>query len=289
MSGRIHAARVITKRRLSETLISPGFYIAQAVGLLVGYFLVTGFVKAIDSSGFNFQLYPVYDLISRSLQGAFGSAFVDKLFSEGPFLFTLYVSFFPVFLYLAISSVFKFGLEKKVGALELLAYGPADGTSYFMAFLIKDILLTALYLLILTIFLGITAALNNLILGPMFYYSLVSIFFISSAIYAYGILASALTENSASAIALFIGVLLFFLIVIMGSFTIVSGYVRNLTSVFAWIIKWLSPFFYWDLGLRAIETGNSISFLLSLLFLIILSWVILFVSHITLKVKGVRA
>ena len=96
----------------------------------------------------------------------------------GPFLFTLYVAFLPVLLYLAISSVFRFGLEKKVGALELLAYGPADGTSYFLAALIKDILMTAIYLVLLYLFLLIAALLNNLILGPSFYYSLIVLFFL---------------------------------------------------------------------------------------------------------------
>ena len=77
---RAHAARVITKRRLFETLISPGYYLALVVGLFLGFFLVTGFVNSIDSSGFNYQLNPVYDLIGRSFEGAFGKTFVEQLF-----------------------------------------------------------------------------------------------------------------------------------------------------------------------------------------------------------------
>ena len=44
---RIAAARVIARRRLLETFISPGFYIALTIGLLLGYFLVAGFKKHI--------------------------------------------------------------------------------------------------------------------------------------------------------------------------------------------------------------------------------------------------
>ncbi len=289
MSDRINAAKVIAKRKIFETIINPGFYIVQTIGLLLGYFLITRFVQSIDSSGFNFQLNPVYDLIGRSLEGALGATFIDKLFSEGPFLFALYVSFIPAFLYLSVSSVFKFGLEKKIGALELITYGPADGTSYFMGSFARDVLITVLYILVLVVFFGIAAALNNLVLGPMFLYSLVLIFFISLAIYAYGILASVLTDNAASSIALFLGALIFFLIIMFGSFTIVSGYVRNLSNVIAWIIKWLSPFFYWDLGLRAVESGNSLFFLLSLFLLLLLSGIILLISHLTLNARGVRS
>ena len=91
-------------------------------------------------------------------------SFLEKLFSEGPFQFVFYISFIPVFLYLSFSTVFHFGLEKKVGAIELLAYGPVDGTSYFLAFYIKDVVLTILYLLVLVLFLSAAALLNNLVL-----------------------------------------------------------------------------------------------------------------------------
>lgn len=288
MSTRIHAARVIARRGIFETIISPGYYLALSIGLLLGYSLITGFVKSVDSSGFNFQLNPVYGLIYRSFEGAFGKTFVEQLFAEGPFLFALFVSFSPVFLYLMISSVFRFGLEKKVGAIELLTYGPADGSAYFMASMIKDILLTGLTMVVLLIFLFIAALLNNFVLGPMVSYSFLMLFFLATSIYAYGILASVITENPASAIAIFIGVMAFFVVIMMGSFIIVSSYVRNLASVFAWMIQWFSPYFYWGLALRAVEAGNTGFFGLSLAFLGILTATILLLSHIILRVKGVR-
>ena len=288
MSPRLRATAVIARRRILETVISPGWYVAQTIGLLLGYLLVAGFVRAIDSSGFAFTLDPAYDLIGRSLAGAFGTTFVSKLFAEGPFLFTLYVGFLPVLLYLAVSSVFRFGLEKKVGALELLTYGPADATAYFLAALVKDVLLTLASLVVLLLFLLVAAGLNNLVLGPAFFSSLVILFFLCIAIYGYGILAASLTDNSASAIALFLGLILVFSIVMIGSFTVVSGYVRNLASVFAWVIKWVSPLFYWDLALRYAEVGNWGLYALGALLLLVLAAAVLALSHLTMKVRGVR-
>jgi hypothetical protein len=289
MNYRAHATAVLARRRILETVIGPGFYVAQAIGLVPAYLLVAGFVRAIDSSGFDYQLNTAYELIGRSLVGAFGATFVEKLFSEGPFLFTLYIAFLPVLLYLAVSSVFRFGLEKKVGALELLTYGPADSTSYFLAALIKDIILTAVYLVELLVFLLITGLLNNLNLGPSFSYSLLILFFLAIAIYAYGILASSLTDNSASAVAVFLGCFLFFIVIMMGSFTIVSGYVRNLSSVFSWIIKWISPIYYWDLSLRFAEVGNWGVYFLGMLLLLVLSTLVLLISHLIMKARGVRS
>ena len=288
MSPRLRATAVIARRRILETVISPGWYVALTIGLLLAYLLVAGFVRAVDSSGFDFTRDPAYDLIGRSLAGAFGTTFVSKLFAEGPFLFTLYVGFLPVLLYLAVSSVFRFGLEKKVGALELLTYGPADATAYFLAALVKDLLLTLISLVVLLLFLLVAAGLNNLVLGPAFFSSLAILFFLCASIYGYGILAASLTDNSASAIALFLGLVLVFSIVMIGSFTVVSGYVRNLASVFAWVIQWISPLFYWNLALRFAEVGNWGLYALGALLLLALAAAVLALSHLTMKVRGVR-
>jgi hypothetical protein len=149
--------------------------------------------------------------------------------------------------------------------------------------------MTAIYLVLLYLFLLIAALLNNLILGPSFYYSLIVLFFLSIAVYAYGAFASSLTDNSASAIAVFLGLVLFFFIIMMGSFTIVSGYVRNLSSVLAWIIKWISPLFYLDLALRYIQVGNWGMYLVGNLLLLVLAAVVLLITHVTINARGVRS
>ena len=289
MSERTHATRVLTGWRLRETLLSPGFYIAQVVGLLLTVFLISRFVASVDSSGFNFQLNPIYDLIGRSLSGTFGLTFTIKLFAEGPFLFVLYLAFLPVLIYLAVSSVFRFGLEKKAGAVELVAYGPADGTAYLISYFAKDFILTLVYLAVLVIFFATTAVLNNLVLGPLFFYSLALLFFIALTVYAYGMLTSVLADNPASSLAVFIGLNVFFFTLMLGSFTVVSGYVRSLANTLAWIVQWFSPAFYWSLGFRAMETGNVSVFLLTALILCVLTAAILAVSHLVIKTRGVKA
>ena len=288
MNHRLHATAVLAKRRIFETLISPGYYVAQTVGLVLAYLLVAGFVRSIGSSGFDYELHPAYGLIGRTLVGAFGTTFADKLFAEGPFLFTVHIAFLPVLLYLAVSSVFRLGLEKKVGALELLTYGPADATSSFAATLIKDMLMTAIYLVALLLFLLVAAGLNNLVLGPSFFASLGILFFLAIAFYGYGILAASLADNSASAVAAFLGAIFVFIVIMMGSFTVIGGLVRSVSSVFAWVVRWISPLFYWDLASRSAEVGNWAMYAVGALLLVVLSAAVLFVSHVTMSVRGVR-
>jgi hypothetical protein len=289
MKRRLHAALVIARRQAFETLLSPGLYVTLTLGLLLGFFLVSGFAASIDSAGFNPTLNPLYDMLGRSLAGIFGSAFVGKLFAEGPFLFALVVSFLPVFLFLSISSVFRFGQEKTAGAVELLAYGPADGTSYIVASFLKDVAFTAASLVLIVGFLGAAAALGNLVLGPLFLASLPVLFALALAISAYGIICSVLSANASSALAAFIGILLVFLLVLAGSLSIASASVRTIASVAAAVLQWISPFFYASLCLRAVQGGGAAGMLGGIGLLLALAAVLLAAAHLAISRRGVRA
>jgi hypothetical protein len=289
MSGYVNAARVIAKRKLFEVAITPGYYIALSLSLSFGFLLVYFFTEAIGSSGFAPAASPVYDVVSKSLAGLFGETFVDKLFAEGPYFFALFVSFLPILIYLAMSSAFRFGFEKNVGAIELLAYGPADGTSYFLASIVKDLILTAVSLVVLLVFFGLSAVINNLVLGPLFFFSLIMIIFFALAVFSYCIFASVVTDSEASSVALLIAFFVLFTFVQIGSFALISGYVRNLSSILGWIVQWISPVFYWQMGLDAIDAGQGLFFAGNLLALTAVSCLLLLLSHFILKKRGIRA
>jgi hypothetical protein len=289
MSDRTRATWVIAKRQMFEALISPGLYIALVVGLFLGFFLVSGFVRAVDSSGFNPQLRPLYDIIARALEGAFGKTFVDALFAEGPLPFAFAISFLPSFLSIAVSSVFKFGLEKNAGAVELVAYGPADGTSYLIASYVKDLFLILLVIVVILAFMVGAAAIYNFVVGPELLLTALLSFFLSIALFAYGVLASMLTTNGSSSLALFLGIVAFFLVVLFGSFAIVGEYVRNLSTAVAGVVQWISPFFYANLSLQANAAGDSLGFFSGLALLVVLAGVILAASHFIITARGVRA
>jgi len=288
MSDRTRAARIIAKKQVFEALIGPGFYVALAVGLLLGYFLVSAFARSVDSSGFNPRLHPLYDAIGRALEGAFGTAFVDGLFAEGPLPFAFAVSYLPVFLYLAVSSVFKFGLERNAGAVELVVYGPADGTSYLIACYLKDLFLSLLALVVILGFTLAAAGIFNDFAGPALFLTAVVAFFLSLALLAYGMFASMVTANAASSLALFLGIVLFFLIVLFGSFAIVGEYVRSLSTVVGNVVQWISPFYYGNLSLQANAAGDPLGLLAGLALLVCLSGAILAASHFIMQARGVR-
>jgi hypothetical protein len=282
---RLHSAWVIAKRKTKETWYAPGIYISATAGLLLAYLTVSSYTKSIGSGGFDSSLNPVFDLLAGLLIGAFGESFFLNFFSEGPFLFALIIAFIPVLMHLTISSVFRFGLEKNVGALRLIAFGPADGTSYIIGSMLKDVFFYSLYLVVLTCFFLLGAVTNNLLLGPKFYYALLTIFSFALCISAYGIMASVLTSNSGSAVALFSTALLVFALVNLGTFVNVQGYIRDLSSTVSMIIKWISPFFFWQWAMKAVDASSAGQFVLALCGMLLVSLVLVFASHLSQRYR----
>jgi hypothetical protein len=289
MSDRARAARIIAKRQVFEALISPGFYLSLVVGLFLGFFLMSSFVRAVDSSGFNPQLNPVYDIVGRALEGAFGRTFLDSLFAEGPLPLAFAVSFLPVLLFIAVSSVFRFGLEKNAGAVELIVYGPADGTSYLIATYVKDLILVLLAAAAVLGFTIAAAPIYNLVAGPQLFLTALVAVFVSFSLFAYGVFASMVTANASSSLALFLGIVAFFLVVFLGSFAIVGEYARSLSTVVGSAVQWVSPFFYANLALQSNAAADPLGFLGGLALMLVLSAAILAASHFIIRARGVRA
>lgn len=289
MSGRFRAARVIAVRQVVESLVSPGFYVILSLALALGCALSAGFAASVDTSGFNAKLSPLYDFVSRVIGGSFGASFQDKLFAEGPLGFALLVSFLPMLVYLAVSSVFRFGHEKNAGAVELIVYGPADGTSYVLAAFLKDMLLSLLSIAVLAAALAGAAAFTRLVPGRLFATVLLVLPLACLSIFAYGALCSILASNATSALALFIGIQFVFVLLLAGSFAIVSEQVRSASSVAAALLQWVSPFFYAGMCFRAAQSAQALVFAAGCALLLLLSAVILFAGHLAIGRSGVRA
>jgi hypothetical protein len=288
MNYTLHAGKVVAKRRIYETLITPGFYIAASFGLITGHLLISGFTRCVDTGGINFALSPVYSRLTELLSGLFGVSFVEKLFSKGPFPFAFLSALLPVFFYLPFSSAYQFGFEKSVGALELIVYGPARSLSIALAFFLKDLIFLVTYSGFLILFFSVSALIHNLTLDVIFFHSVVTTFFLALGVYSYNILSVALTKHAASSLATFFGFILLFSIVAIGNLAVTGEYVRNLSRVFSWIVQWFSPVFYWVMGLQAAEYGNLSIQLLSSGALVVLSASLILLSHIAFSTRGVR-
>ncbi len=289
MNRRLRAALVIARHQALETLLAPGLYVTLALGMLVGLALTAGFASSVDSAGFNAAGNPLYDVIDRAIVALFGVSFEAKLFAEGPFAVALPASFLPVFLFLGISSVFRFGQEKSAGAVELLTYGPADGTSYFSAMFVTQAVLTLGAIGIISLFLWVSAAVGNLVLGPTFLLLIPVLFVLSLSVYAYGILLSVVSSNATAALASFLGVAALFAAVAVGSLAAASDSLHTVLSVATSIVQWLSPLYYASLCIRTAQVGSAAGSLAGIFLQVALAALLLGASHLAIGRRGVRA
>jgi hypothetical protein len=286
---RANAAVVIARRRVFEAVIHPGFSIALAVALAVACVCVAAFVRSIDSSGFNPKANPFYWLLEGLLAGAFGETFVSELFSHGPFMLAANAAFLPVLLYLSLTSIHKFGSEKAAGAIELLSYGPSDGTAYFLASMLKDMILSALALVLLIAFFALSVVVENLAFDSRIPGVMIAIFFTAVSVCAYAVFISVMTETANSAVALFLGGFVLLMLVCAGSYALGSSSVHGLSVVAASVVQWFSPFFYWSLCVKGASAGDSLLFIVGLAGQVLLACAALVASHHVLRRRGVRS
>jgi ABC-type transport system involved in multi-copper enzyme maturation permease subunit len=289
MHERVHAMRVVARTQLKESLLSPGLYVALSLGLVIGWLLCSGFVQSIDSSGFDPRLNGFWDFATRALSGAFGPVFVERLLAEGPFLAILVASVSPILLFLAIGSVFRFGMEKATGAVELFAYGPADGTAYFLGSFIKDAILTAGAIVVLTPYFILLAAVQNLVIGPQFYAALPVVFLLSLSLSAFGILCSTIVSHAAAALALFLAIGVVFCGSMAGSLSASGSSVGAAAEVASTVLQWFSPLHYAAMCARGYGGGSVLGYAGGLVLLAALSAAVLVGSHLLIRRRGVRA
>jgi hypothetical protein len=271
-----------------ETLLSPGYLLVQTVSLVIAHTAILGFVKSVDSAGFDHTLTTGYELIGRVLSTTFGDIFLEKMFSDGPFLFALYVGFFPVLLYLSINTVFRSSIEKQVGGMELLCYGPVDKTSCYLASFIRDLILSLIFIFFLLILFIVDAGVLNLLVTRKVIWALFALPAVSAAVFAYGMLIGSVSDSSTAGLALFLGIMVLFAAVLVSSYAMAGANIRRLSTILNNIVQWISPGKYWVESLRAIELGQAGLLLLSIVKLLILVAVLLTTSHLLLRKSRVR-
>ena len=289
MNFRAHAVSAIGKTRLRETLIQPGFYIAAAVGLLVAFVVQYAFSLSVGSGGFEPSLNRLFEVVGRVLTSTFGETFVDELFADGPYLFALFAAFVPVYLYVVISSLFRSGMEKQVGAMELLTSGPADGTACYLAALVRDVTVTFIYLLALLGAFAAGSLFHNLAITPRVVLGFVQLLFVALLFFAYATFLGSATNGPISALISDIGLTLLFVLIYGAKYAVIGGGVRSVAASVGIVLEWLSPLHYWKLGAESAAMQQWTGVLLALIALAGLSGVLIVGSHLILSRKGARA
>ena len=305
MRRRRRAVLAILRFKLREAALTPGYYVVLALALAGLYVLVRAFVAGVDGGGFVcagvslaedaeawntcYRQTPVYAVLGRVVTAAFGATFANALFADGPFQIGLPVALVPCCAFAALMSVLGQGLEKRVGMMELVICGPADGASYLIATLARDVIVATIAAVAIGMFCLLAAAAFNMALGIRFLPTALACLLVAAAFFGYGLLANAVADGPAGAVALLLLVILVFAALFVGSYALVGGYVVTLSAVLAAPLQWLSPLYYLGVAYTAMSAGNAAGYLVGLGGLILVTAAATTAGAVVVRWRGVRA
>lgn len=268
----IQTIKALTKRDLYSNLRSWGIYIVAFLSFVASSFILKNYLDSIQAD--------------------------NILISADPLNYPLFISVVIISLYLAILSAVSISREKDQGTLEVLFYGPVSSSTYILGKYIKDIL-TYLVMIIffLVYFWGVSLLTNLGFSYGLLKTILVSIFSVS-CIVSFGLFISSLTGKMRNSIIWLVGILGLFLAVQLGqtvllgmpeeSMSPVLTYLGDTLSVVSQGINWISPFSYLTRGIDAVYLDSTLLYGLNILYSLVYSAVLLSLSILILKQKGVK-
>ena len=268
----IQTIKALTKRDLYSSLRSWGIYIVAFLSFIASSFILKNYLDSIQAD--------------------------NILISADPLNYPLFISVVIISLYLAILSAVSISREKDQGTLEVLFYGPVSSSTYILGKYIKDILT---YLVMVVFFLvyfwGVSLLTNLGFSYGLLKTILVSIFSVS-CIVSFGLFISSLTGKMRNSIIWLVGILGLFLAVQLGqtvllgmpeeSMSPVLTYLGDTLSVVSQGINWISPFSYLTRGIDAVYLDSTLLYGLNILYSLVYSAVLLSLSILILKRKGVK-
>ncbi len=286
MHVKLQAALTLLKPKLKDLLLNPGIFIAAAVSTTLGLVLVKGFTTIVGSGRLLFEQNPLYFLILRTVEPLFGETVFTKLFSEGPFLFALIIALAPFFLYILIFSAHSLGYEKNSGVVTLVSFGPADYSTFSLSNIMRDMIITAGFMLYLLIFFLLLSGYFGLLLGARFWVCYLLFFFLFPALFSLIPFVTALTRSPGSGVMLLIIITAALFIVDVSSFVIAGMYIETLTELLSSVFRWISPFSYFRFGLTAVEGAGLPALAAGIAALTAFTGTILFLVSLIERKKG---
>ena len=270
--SRPYVAWVLAKRDLMSTLFGAGFYLTVFATTIVAGFMLQSHLSSVRQVGMLITASPL----------------------DVPFFFAVMVCS----IYLALASATSIAREKDLQTMEVLFYGPVDNVSFVLGKYIKGLLGFLVVAVFLVFYFALTSGVANLGLAARFWQTFVLSLFLVSCVISFGIIFSALTNGVRSSLLLFLGAI-GLLLAIQLSNQFLSGLSSNVLSqpfiilrdgisIVALVVRWISPIAYFFEGLEAVSIASASKYLISLVSSIIYSLVLLTLSVLILRAKGVR-
>lgn len=272
MRQRLHVVKVIARRGIQSTVYGLGIYVAASIAFLVAMFFIRSNIHGVTENGLMVMTNPLnYPLFIAVIIGA---------------------------TYLSLTSAIAVSRERDQGTLEVLFYGPIDGTSYLFAKFIEQLVVfLGLAVLYVVIFFGISRLTNFGMDGSFLGMAGLSVF-LTASIVAFGLFLSTISRSTRTAVILLLALLALFLAVdvVASILTSMSAKDMSTTLIYARVavevvnkgLQWISPFAYLNRGIAAVRMGSASQVLSSIVGSLVYTIILLGLAIQFFERKGVR-
>lgn len=267
------AIGVLTKRDFLSDLRGWGIYGVVVISFLLSSFFLGRYLGGIRENNIRISTDPL-----------------------STFLF--FPSVIMISFYLTILSSVSVSGEKDQGTLEVLFYGPVNSSAFIIAKYLKQMLI---YLVVVAFFFAYfwgVSGLTNLGFSLNLVKSIFLSIFLVSCWISFGLFISSLTNKMRSSVLWVVGVFLALWALYFGQGLLLGfateempaflAYVGTTVSFIYHAIWWISPLSYLSRGMDAVQVGSMWLYGMSILYSVVYSAVLIILSILILKRKGVR-
>ena len=283
MKKRFYTASLILKKKLHEDFFNFGFSMSLTIGLFIGGLFVGGFIRSISILGLSsFDPNPLYKIFIILLELVFGKLYVYRIFSNGPFLLSLILSFIPVIIFLSIRSNKIFYITY---IIKPILSESVDIKIMLIISLIKRIILSVIALIVIWLYYLCFVFLNNISVNSWFLSFIFVLIFFSISVYSIQTFISVFIRRIYLSILVFLLSLFFFTFIQISLQVLVHLKTLPLLVSITSIISWISPVYYLYRGL----SSNLSDVLLSIVLQSIFSILLVALSFLIIKMRGIKA
>lgn len=250
------SAKIMLRARLKQTLIQPGVYVAAAAMLAMVLVVSQSFVRAVDSASFHFANDPLMEVVVGTLIELLGVSFVNYLFSQGPFLFSIHLVAFLFILGIGAITSSTFAYEMRSGFVDLIRVAPVARFHLSISAVLRSVIITGIAILGVLLLLVLIALVSNIFLGPLHVAAAVILLLFSVPVYSYAVLIGGIGLGPWVSMATFVGVMAVLVVsTVADSLIVADGALHPVFGLASTVIRWISPFHWFQLVWSAIQRG----------------------------------
>ena len=263
--------RAVLRYRILEGLLDPGFHILLLVCMAFSMFAVRSFASAVISFGLDYERSPLLLFLAGIMESLYGENAATLLFAQGPLLILTFCCAVPLIVYLSVTTILQYGMERASGYSLILSAGPLDKGLDLLVFLLRNVILLSAGLLTYAIGFVWFSAITNVGIPKAFLFHCILILFSGTSVFILACISIVIPGRGYIGIVVFSVVLILLILAGAGTTLQAADALGGLLFRTGRILGFLSPAFYYVTGVLALLSDDPGRFIYSLWSILLLN------------------